>query len=202
MIKQQLSERGLEFIARHEGLRSCLYKGPAGISTIGYGFTWQSAGFREWWRRNDPSLRFENGCSMTREEATKCLRDIFEGEHVKAVRKFYGNDSIQQCVFDASVSVVYNCGPRALKWKWAAYAREGKRTSAGMRLEKTATTAKGVKLKVLVERRREESLLLQTGNYGDGLPNCRYEVSPPPDTGSPDAPFSARGLFIRLFGLG
>ena len=208
MTQQQVSDRGLKFICRHEGFRSDYYLDPVGVGTIGHGFTWGSGQFKKWWQKHKPGTRFRAGVSMSRDEAEACMAEIIELEYAEAVRQFYGNDPIKQCVFDASVSMVYNCGPRALKWKWAAYAREGKHLSAGMRLEKTATTAKGVKLKGLVNRRRDESLLLQRGDYGDDLPPSRHGASrhgattKAEETPSPGVMQSLRKKLIGLFDKG
>ncbi|GGB51073.1 hypothetical protein GCM10011316_23930 [Roseibium aquae] len=44
------SDQGVAFIAAHEGFVSRAYRDPAGVITIGYGFTMGSRIFSEWWR--------------------------------------------------------------------------------------------------------------------------------------------------------
>ena len=172
---QTLSTRGLAFICRHEGFRSEYYLDPVGVGTIGYGFTEASSGFRTWWTENRPNTPFQTGASIDLKSANLCMNEIIESEYSEYVRDFFGAIAIRQCVFDASVSMVYNCGPRALTWQWAMYALDGDYVQAARRLEKTATTAKGKRLQGLVNRRQDEALLLGRGDYDDGEP-CNIKI--------------------------
>ena len=47
----KVSERGLAFVARHEGFVAGAYRDPVGMLTIGYGFTMGSRLFAESWRK-------------------------------------------------------------------------------------------------------------------------------------------------------
>lgn len=166
-MTQRLSERGAAFVRHHEGFVDRWYLDPVGVPTIGVGFTWLSASFREWWDRNRPGEAFAKGAKMTRAEADACLIFMFAMEYGKAVGDFYG-DVVKQHVFDGTASPVYNLGPGSLKWKWAAAAKAGKLKEAANLLKTTGTTAKGVKLKGLVIRRQEEAELLEHGDYDIG----------------------------------
>lgn len=163
----ELSRAGAAFIRHAEGFVGNAYSDPVGILTLGIGFTWASAGFRDWWSRNRPGVKFGPGVTMTREEADKALIFLCAVEYGKAVNDFL-NRAQPQHVFDAATSAVFNMGPGALKWKWAAALKERDYTTAAARLRETGVTAKGKKLRGLVIRRREEAELLATGDYAYG----------------------------------
>jgi lysozyme len=86
------SNKGLELIKQHEGLRLSAYKCPAGVWTIGYGHT----------------VTAKRGQTITQEQADELLRaDLINSEEsVKALVKV----PLQQCQFDALVSFVFNLG--------------------------------------------------------------------------------------------
>lgn len=160
----KLSPKGATFLRLHEGFVAKYYLDPVGIGTIGIGFTWGSASFREWWGKNKPGKKFGPGASMTREEAEAAVVFLCEREYGAAVTGFLGK-AVPQHVFDGSVSPVYNCGPGALKWQWAAKLKAGDFAGAAKLLESTAVTAKGKRLAGLVRRRKEEALLISRGIY-------------------------------------
>lgn len=166
-MTQNLSLAGAGFLRHGEGFVGKWYADPVGVGTIGIGFTWGSEGFREWWARNRPGQKFGPGATMTREEADKALIFLCAVEYGKAVNDFL-NRAQPQHVFDAAVSAVFNMGPGALRWKWAAALKERDYTSAADRLRETGVTAKGKKLRGLVIRRREEAELMATGDYAYG----------------------------------
>jgi GH24 family phage-related lysozyme (muramidase) len=164
----KLSALGAQFTAKHEGFVSNWYLDPIGVPTIGIGFTMRSASFRKWWVKNKPGVKFARGASMTRQEANEALRYLFDQEYGKAVNTFLGNKKIPQHAFDAAASAVYNLGPGALKWKWAAALKQGNLVRAAELLRKTGTTAGGRTLRGLVRRRAEEADLLAYGTYKAG----------------------------------
>jgi lysozyme len=165
-----LSPEGATFLRLHEGFVDHVYADPVGIFTIGIGFTWGSAAFRDWWAKNKPGVPFAKGAKMTREEADAALIYICAREYGKAVNDFLAPHKVRQHVFDGMTSPVYNLGTGSLKWKWAAAVRNMDLREAAARLRNTGTTGKGpkgrVKLAGLVRRRKEEADLLQNGNYG------------------------------------
>lgn len=162
----RLSKRGAAFIRAHEGFRSNAYLDPVRILTIGIGFTWASRAFREWWAKYRPGQTFTIKSTMSMAEAESALVYLCDVEYGAAVVKFLGGKVVEQHVFDAACSMVFNCGPGALKWKWAAAMKAGDIKTAAARLRVTATTAKGKRLPGLVRRRQEEAALMLTADYG------------------------------------
>ena len=85
------SNRGLELIKQHEGLRLKAYRCPAGIPTIGYGHT----------------KGVKMGQVITEEQATAFLvEDLNDAEQAVIRHKLNTN----QTQFDALVSLVFNIG--------------------------------------------------------------------------------------------
>lgn len=159
-----LSPAGAAFLRGLEGFVDHWYPDAVGVGTIGIGFTWASAGFREWWDRNRPGEKFGPGSRMTREQADKALIFICAMEYGAAVHRFL-NRAVPQHVFDGAVSPVFNLGPGSLQWKWAAALKARDYAEAAELLRTTGTTAKGKKLKGLVTRRNEEAELIKNGDY-------------------------------------
>lgn len=158
-----VSPEGLAFIARHEGFSSRAYVDPAGVPTIGYGFTLASRMFRDWWsRRGRKDLKA--GDMIDRAEANSVLKTLADHEYGAAVLRRFG--ALPQNQFDAVVSAVYNLGERCLSWRWAAALAEGNVPEAARLLAMTGIRAGGRILPGLVRRRSEEAQLLQGGDYG------------------------------------
>lgn len=158
-----LSTKGAASLRAHEGFVARYYLDPVGIGTIGIGFTWRSMAFQKWWAANK-SVRFGPGATMTRDEAERALIYLCANEYGKAVNAHY-TKAVTQHVFDASTSVVYNCGADALTDRWALAAKAGNYATAADYLETTRVTAKGKRLAGLVRRRKEEAALLEFGKY-------------------------------------
>lgn len=164
----RLSKNGAADIRAHEGFIYHWYLDPVGIPTIGVGFTWRSAAFREWWDRHRPGQAFQKGATMTRAEADDCLVYLADAEYGSAVNKFMAGKVLPQNVFDAAVSMVFNCGPGALGWSWAALMKAGDYAGAAAKLRTTAVTAQGKRLAGLVARRADEARLMELGVYATG----------------------------------
>lgn len=160
----RLSAPGTRFVSLHEGFVSKAYRCPAGVVTIGYGFTMRSAVFAAYWiSTRGHALRM--GETMTREEGDRLLPKVFDEEYGAAV-----NAKIRTTVqheYDGAGSVAFNCGTGALKWRWAQALAAGDVARAAALLRTTATTANGRKLAGLVRRRKEEAALIETGRYGE-----------------------------------
>ena len=166
-MTRAVSSPGLAFIAIHEGFVAHWYFDPIGIGTIGHGFTWASDSFRDWWaahRRGE----FGPGATMTRDEARTCLAYLCAEEYGLAVDRFFGHREASQHSFDGAVSIVFNLGPRALGWKWAAALLKGETGDAARLIRKTGVTAGGRRLAGLVRRRAEEAELIESGDYTIG----------------------------------
>ena len=163
-----ISNRGTREIISHEGIRLKAYRCPAGVITIGAGFTWASSSFRNWWKQNRGDKPFNLKSRMKREEVEQCLSVLIRNEYGKEVNDFLWKTKHPQHVYDAAVSMVFNCGPRALKWKWAKEAKLGNYKASAGHLRKTAITADGIKLEGLVRRRKQEAALMEHGIYSYG----------------------------------
>lgn len=159
----ELSKQGAAFIRKHEGFVDHWYNDPVGIPTVGIGFTERSGAFRTWWKQNRRGEAFGYG-RMTRAEADDALVYLCRFEYGSAVNRFLGRE-VPQHVFDGMVSPVYNLGPGALKWKWAAACKAGHFQKGATLLRTTGTTARGIRLAGLVRRRIEEASLLEHANY-------------------------------------
>ncbi|WP_420411267.1 glycoside hydrolase family protein [Roseibium sp.] len=159
----KVSDQGLAFLAAHEGFVSRGYLDPAGIVTIGYGFTMRSRIFSGWWRKRH-GKRLAVGDRLSREQANKLLLTLLDQEYAPPVRKTLPKLTQEQ--FDACVSVVYNLGSRALSWRWAVKLKDGRTGEAARLLSQTGTTAGGRRLQGLVKRRAAEARLLEHGDYG------------------------------------
>lgn len=186
----RLSKRGAAFLRAHEGFVSKYYLDPVGVGTIGVGFTWASASFRNWWVKNRPGQKFGPGSTMTAAEADSCLLYLCDAEYGAAVNRFLAGKTVEQHVFDAMCSMVFNCGPKALEWRWAAFIKAGNMAAAAKAWKETATTAKGKKLPGLVRRRKEEAELAQYGRYAgvtitDQTHDTVYDESGRPVAASP-----------------
>lgn len=162
MSELTISANGAAFLAAHEGFASKAYRCPAGVITIGFGFTMGSKVFAEFWRRkHGRALRM--GDRIGRSEAEILLRSMFDGEYGAAVNSEIR--PVEQHHYDGAGSVAFNCGPGSLKWKWAQ-ALAGRRVDESARLLRTtAITANGRRLAGLVRRRDEEAKLIETGRY-------------------------------------
>lgn len=159
----EISPTGAAFVRLHEGFVDHWYLDAVGVPTIGIGFTWRSAAFREWWEANK-NTKFGPGARMTRDEAQTVLIALFREEYGAALDKFLGRE-VPQNVFDGMASVVFNCGAGSLKWQWAQAIKAGNIDKGARLLETTAVTAKGKRLAGLVRRRKEEAKLIRDGVY-------------------------------------
>lgn len=177
-----MSRQGTAFIVRHEGFVSNAYRDPAGIVTIGTGFTNRSATVSAHWRKTrGRSLRM--GDKISREESDRLLGECLRKEYGPPVIDGLGKNAPQHAR-DAGRSVSFNCGPKSLTWSWAKLFKAGKRKEAGARLRVTAVTARGRKLAGLVRRRKEEAELLVNGNYGLKGSAARYGSQDDSDAGN------------------
>ena len=92
----EISQSGIDFIKRHEGLRLCRYKDAADVWTIGYGH----AGFA--------AKKYE--CIKERYAEKLLKRDLATAE--RAVNRLV-DITLYQHEYDALVSFVYNVGESA-----------------------------------------------------------------------------------------
>lgn len=157
------SAMGVAFVAGHEGRVLKAYRCPAGVVTIGYGFTMGSAVFAAWWRaKHGRALRL--GDTMMAADANALLRPVLDEEYGKAVAAKIQPRKQQH--YDGAGSMTFNCGIGALKWKWALALAAGDIAECARRLRATAVTANGKRLAGLVRRRAEEAAVIERGDYG------------------------------------
>ncbi|MEF0939640.1 peptidoglycan-binding protein [Rhizobium sp. BR 362] len=164
----RLSANGAADIRLHEGFSASWYADPGGVGTIGTGFTWASAAFRDWWARNRPGQTFARGATMTKAESDAVLQLVSDEEYGAAVDRFLSGRMTPQTVFDGATSVVFNCGADALSWTWATAIKASEYDLAGSRLLTTAVTQKSRVLAGLVARRKDEARLISKGIYASG----------------------------------
>lgn len=170
----KVSTKGVAFIADHEGVVTKAYLDPAGIWTIGIGFTMRSAEFAKYWRASrGHDLR--RGDTMTRQECFEVFGTLLDKEYGAAVAKKFG-DKLLQYQHDACASVVYNCGAGTLSDRWATALAGGNVVQAASLLKSTRVTAGGKRLQGLVNRRAAEARLLQYGEYGTSQVPDRTEM--------------------------
>lgn len=160
----QVSAKGVAFIVGHEGFVSRTYRCPAGVPTIGFGFTMASKAFADYWKAKH-GRGLQMGDTITRNEAMEVLRIMLDSEYGAAVHSRLGVD--QQSHHDGATSVTFNCGAGALGWKWATALKNGVVAEAARLLRTTAVTANGRRLAGLVRRRSEEAALIETGQYSN-----------------------------------
>jgi lysozyme len=99
---EKISEKALESIKAHEGLRLKAYLCQAGVPTIGWGTTIYPNG-----------SKIKLGDEITKDDALKLLKhDVIRFE--KAVDAMT-TDKVNQNQFDALVSFAYNLGTEALR---------------------------------------------------------------------------------------
>ena len=93
----KISDNGLSFIMKHEGLELESYLCPAGVWTIGVGHTGN----------------IKKGMTITKEQAINYLKsDVTRFE--KTINDFFKNKRLHQEQFDALVSLCFNLGPGAI----------------------------------------------------------------------------------------
>lgn len=172
-----VSTKGVAFIAAHEGFASKAYRCPAGVVTIGYGFTMGSKVVAAWWKAKH-SRGLQMGDTITRGDADQLLLALLNSEYGAAVASKLGN--LPQHQHDAASSTSFNCGTGALAWKWAVALKSRAVAEAAQLLRTTATTANGRQLAGLVRRRKEEAYLLETGSYGAVKAPAELSVSTQP----------------------
>ena len=145
---RHVSDKGLLFIAREEGVVLNAYKDSVGVWTIGVGHT-KGAG--------DPvpkagmEITFDEAIELFRKDIEKYERDVY-----RALR-----EDAPQNVFDAAVSFHYNTG--------------GIHRASWVRAYNAGASASEVrkrfmywrKPKEIIPRRKREANLLINGDYGD-----------------------------------
>jgi lysozyme len=158
--------RTYPFIGHHEGKVLKAYRCPAGVITIGYGFTMGSRVFAAW-AKHKWGRALKLGDALTADEAMSLLKNMIGAEYLPPVEE--GAPNATPHAKGASTSMSFNCGPGSLKWKWFSALKAGKIKEAAERLRGTATTARGRRLPGLVRRRAEEAAILESNIWPSWL---------------------------------
>lgn len=150
--------RLIPFTGQHEGFVRRAYRCPAGTLTIGYGFTWGSKVFRDWWMsRHGRSLKPND--TIEQADALYLLKLMIDAEYALPVLKQAPGATPHAKA--ASIDMLFNCGLGAQKWSWFKALVRGNVRDAARRLKVTATTAKGRRLPGLVRRRAEGAAIME-----------------------------------------
>lgn len=150
------------FTGQHEGMVLRAYRCPAGVMTIGFGFTWGSKVFKDWWlKRHGRQLRL--GDTIAQADAFFLLKAIIDAEYSQPVKKHAPKASAHAKA--AAIDMLFNCGLGAAKWTWFKALVRGDIKDAARRLKVTATTAKGRRLPGLVRRRAEASAIMEFNRW-------------------------------------
>ena len=104
------------------------------------------------------------GDTITRQDADAILRRLIIDEYGAAVVKQIA--PFESHHYDGAASMVFNCGPGSLKWRWAAALAGRRPAQSAEYLRVTAVTANGRRLPGLVRRRQEEAALIEHARYG------------------------------------
>lgn len=188
-----LTTRIVAFIGGHEGFVSTWYLDPAGVPTIGYGFTWRSRVFREWWLAKY-GRKMQRGDTMTRSEAHQVLLQLLATEYLPPVELALAGTVLR--IREAATSAVYNLGAGALDWKWAKAIVAGNLALGADLWRKMGTTASGRKLPGLVRRRNEEADIAEF----DRWPEWVKDDNVAPETHVADVDIKQAQLWLEALG--
>jgi lysozyme len=149
----QTSQRGLEFLKRHEGVVLRAYRCPAGVWTIGAGLT-----------RGSGVVDPQPGMTITAEAADRLLAEALARNYEPRVARALVAPA--QHEFDGAVSFDFNTGAiHRASWVTAFARRDWQGVAEGL----MRWTRGGGKVLPGLERRRQDELrLMRDGDYGAG----------------------------------
>lgn len=152
------SDKGVAFLAIHEGRVHKAYKDSVGVLTIGVGFTMRSRVFAQYWR-STKGHDLRSGDTITDAECDALLKTLLDEEYTPTIDA--KARPTQQHQFDACASISYNAGPGSLNDGWAKKLAAGdvRGAAAAIRVYKLTHG-------ILKGRRADEARLLETGDYG------------------------------------
>jgi len=162
MSSSSYDPRLIPFTGQHEGKVLRAYRCPAGVITIGFGFTWGSKIFRDWWLLNK-GTKLKLGDVIGEADAFYLLKALIDAEYYGPVRKHAGHATPHAQA--AATDMLFNCGLGAAKWTWFKALVRNDIKDAARRLKVTATTAKGRRLPGLVRRRAEASTIMEFNQW-------------------------------------
>lgn len=139
-----ISARGLELIAEHEGLRLKAYRCPANVWTIGYGHT----------------KDVRPGDTCTKQQALEYLRE--DCADAEAAVRVAVDVPLNQNQFDALVSFVFNVGAGAFRASTLLKLLNGGNYGAVSEQLLRWNKARGITLAGLTKRRMAEADLFDS----------------------------------------
>ena len=162
--------RLIPFTGGHEGFVARWYRDPTGTPTIGYGFTWGSRVFRDWWMTRH-GRKMQPGDMISKADAAAVLKALIDNEYAPPVeqRILDADARVTAHARAAAIDMAYNCGPGALGWKWFKALLAGEVGLAASRYRVTATTSKGRRLPGLIRRRNEGADILKHNRWPRGI---------------------------------
>ena len=140
----KISDRGIDLIKKHEGLRLTAYLCPAGIPTIGYGHT-----------KTVDITDVARGTTITEQQAVDLLR-----QDLKLVEIFMQRyvDLLSQNEFDSCCSFAFNVGCRAFSESTLLKRIKAGAPESAIRYEFSRWNKSGTQvLPGLVKRRQDEA---------------------------------------------
>lgn len=150
----------------NEGFVGRWYRDPANVPTIGFGFTWGSKVFREWWLAKH-GRPMQPGDTISKPDAIFVMGKLIDHEYGPPVAKALGPaaETVSADAASASIDMFYNAGIGSGKWKWFAALKRGDIKASAALFRKTATTAGGRQLPGLVRRRAEGADIMEHGRW-------------------------------------
>jgi lysozyme len=162
MSNTSYDPRLIPWTGQNEGKVLRAYRCPAGVITIGFGFTWGSKIFREWWLANK-GAKLKLGDTIGEADAFWLLKAIIDQEYSLPVMKRAPHATPHAKA--AAIDMLINCGLGAAKWTWFKALVRNDVRDAARRLKVTATTANGRRLPGLVRRRAEASTIMEFNKW-------------------------------------
>ena len=162
----QTSPNGILFLEDSESVVLTAYNDVGGVPTVGGGLTELSKAFRRLWRAEHGGRALRKGDKITLGDARRYMKAVLADEFEPAAATLQAKE---QHVFDGEVSVLWNLGTGAAKWKWAQALKRGAIAEGCQLLLTTGITAAGRVYDGLKFRRAREAKLIQFGDYGRAL---------------------------------
>lgn len=189
----ETSAKGRAFNRAHEGNPLTCYLDPVGVPTIGVGFTMRSAAVRKAMARFGITKLVPGKTKITAAQSDAIFAEVLASEEFEgAVKKGMPKDrKVEQHMFDAMSSAVWNLGGGFMGWGWKRpWAENNDKRGSAEIWAANYNMAKGKRLPGLVRRRKEEAVLFLTGRYAgiadtapEGVP--REELPEAPKTPDP-----------------
>ena len=162
MTSPSYDARLIPWTGANEGKVLRAYKDPVGVITIGFGFTWGSKVFRDWWT-DERGGKLKLGDRISEADAVYLLKKTIDAEYAPPVVK--GAPAATPHAKAAAIDMLFNCGIGAAKWSWFKLLAAGKVAASAERFKVTGTTAKGRRLPGLVRRRAEGAAIMEFNRW-------------------------------------